>query len=61
VKKSSKLKWVGDKVHKGIGEVHTEFWWGHLRGRDHLEDLGVDGEIILSWILKTWEGKDGLP
>jgi hypothetical protein len=26
------------------GEVHTGFWWGNLREREHLEDLGVDGE-----------------
>jgi hypothetical protein len=30
-----------------IGEVHTGFWWGDLRERDHVEDLGVDGRIIL--------------
>jgi len=29
------------------GEVHTGFWWGKLRERDHLEYLGVDGRIIL--------------
>jgi hypothetical protein len=31
----------------GEGEVNTEFWWGNLRGRDHLENPGVDGRIIL--------------
>ena len=31
----------------GRGEVHTEFWWGNLRERDHLEDPGVDGKVIL--------------
>jgi len=28
--------------------VHTGFWCGHLRERDHLGDLGVDGKIILN-------------
>jgi hypothetical protein len=44
----------------GIGEVHTAFWWGNLRERDHLEDLGIDEKIILKWILKTRLGGRGL-
>jgi len=41
----------------GRGEVYTGFWWRNLRERDHLEDLGVDGRIILRWILGSgvWE------
>jgi hypothetical protein len=31
----------------GTGEVHTGFWWGDMKESDHLEDLGVDGRIIL--------------
>jgi hypothetical protein len=27
-------------------EVHIRFLWGDLRERDHLEDLGVGGDII---------------
>jgi hypothetical protein len=38
-------------------EVHTRFWWGDLRERGHLEDLGLDGRIILKYILKKWDGK----
>jgi hypothetical protein len=33
------------------GEMCTGFWWGKLHERDHLEDLGLDGRIILRWIL----------
>ena len=35
--------------------VYTEFWWGNLRERDHLEDPSVDGRIILRWILRKWD------
>jgi hypothetical protein len=31
--------------------MHTKFWFVNLKGRDHSEDLGVDGKIILEWIL----------
>jgi hypothetical protein len=40
----------------GRGEVHTGFWCGYLKEGDHLEDPGVDGRIILKWILKKWDG-----
>ena len=36
--------------------VHTGFWWGNLRERDHLEDPGVGGRVILRWIFRKWEG-----
>jgi hypothetical protein len=44
----------------GTGELHKGFWWGDLRRGDHLEDLGVDGRVILKWIFKKWNGGHGL-
>jgi len=43
------------------GEVHAGFWWGGLMEREHLEDLDVEGRIILRWIFKkldsvAWTG-----
>jgi hypothetical protein len=42
------MKWRGMKHVEG--EVYTEFWWGNLRERDHLEEPGVDGRIVFRWI-----------
>ena len=30
----------------GRGKLHTGFWRGNLRERDHLESVGVDGRIF---------------
>ena len=35
--------------------MHTRFWWGNLREGDHLEDPGIDGRMILSWIFRKWD------
>jgi hypothetical protein len=42
------------------GEVHTGFWWGDLTERGHLEDLGVDGNVMLNMDLQEvgWGGMD---
>lgn len=36
----------------GIGEVHVRFRFGNL-----MVDLGVDGRIMLKWILKDPVGR----
>jgi hypothetical protein len=30
-------------------------WWGNVKERGHLENLGVDGRIITLDVLKTWK------
>jgi hypothetical protein len=37
--------------------VHTGFWWRDLRKTAHLEDLGIDENIILKLILKKLDWK----
>ena len=50
----------GCSSYGGRGEVHTGFWWGNLRKRDHLEDPGVEERILLRWIFGEWDGGHGL-
>jgi hypothetical protein len=55
--KSRRIRWAGyvermEKLENG------EFWSEHLKGMDHSEDLGVDGKIILEWILEKCGGKE---
>jgi hypothetical protein len=42
----------GRLTHTGGGELHTKFWWDNLGERNHLEDLSVEGRMILKWIFK---------
>jgi len=58
--KSRRRRWAGHVARMGTGEVHTGFWWGDPREGNDLEDLSVDGRIILKWILESGMGKHGL-
>ena len=55
VMKSKIMRWAGHVEHMGERRYCTGFWWGNLRERDHLEDPGVDGRIILRWIFRKWD------
>jgi hypothetical protein len=30
-------------------------WWENVKERDKLREPGVDGRIILTWILRKWD------
>jgi len=32
--------------------MHTKFLSENLKGREHTEDLGIDGKIILEWTIR---------
>jgi hypothetical protein len=53
VVKSERMSWTGHVARMG---ERTDFWWGNLKERDHWEDPGVDGMIILRWIFRKWDG-----
>ena len=54
------MKWAGNVGSGGRGGV-CRVLVGNLRKRDHLEDSGVDGRIILRWIFRKleWVGGTG--
>ena len=35
--------------------MYTGFFGGNLREKDHLDDPGIDGSIILRWIFRKWD------
>jgi hypothetical protein len=41
----------------GTKQDNTEFWLGSLKKRDHLEDLGINGRIITTRVLKEHRRK----
>ena len=41
----------------GRNEMHTGFWWVNLKKRHNLQDLGVDGTIILKLVMNTYYGR----
>ena len=46
--KSRRMRWAGHVARNGGRvEVYAGFRWGNLRERDHLEDPGINGRIIL--------------
>jgi hypothetical protein len=32
--------------------MHIQFWWGIIKERDYVEDLGIVGKVLLNSILK---------
>jgi hypothetical protein len=50
------MRWTGHVAVWGSVEVRTGFWLKNLRQRDLLEDLGIDGGVILKWIVKLSDG-----
>ena len=38
-------------------EVHADFWCGNWKKMDHLENVNLDGRVMLKFILKKKDGR----
>jgi len=59
VVKSKRIGWAGH-VARVEKKGNTEFWWGNLKERWPLKDLGVGGKLKLIFKEQDGRAKNGL-
>jgi hypothetical protein len=57
VMKSRWMRWAGHVARMGDRRGTYRVLVGDLRLRDHSQDVGVDGRVILEWIFRKWDGE----
>jgi len=53
--KSRRMRWAGHVARMGERRGVHRVLVGKTEGKNHLEDQGIDGMIILRWIFMKWE------
>jgi hypothetical protein len=53
--KSRPMRWMGHVACMGERRGAYRVLVGKLEGKNHLEDPGADGRIILRWIFRKWD------
>jgi hypothetical protein len=58
--KSRSMRWADHVASTGRVEVHRGILVENRRERDYLEDPAVDVNVILSRMIRRWNGEHGL-
>jgi hypothetical protein len=56
----SRMRWTGRVARTGENRGVYRVLVGKHEGKNHLEDPGADGRIILRWIFRKWDVWHGL-
>ena len=51
--KSGRMRQMG---HKACTGERRGAYRGNLSERDHFQDTGLDGRIVIKWMFKRWDG-----
>jgi len=55
--KSRIMRWTGHVARITKRKCAYGVWWGNVKERSHLEDLGINRRVILKCSLKKWDGE----
>jgi hypothetical protein len=50
--KLKRMRWAWHVAHIEKRGMHIGFLWESQKGRDHEEDVDIDGKMILKWIFE---------
>jgi len=51
------MRWADIVAYMGYRRGAYRVFVCNVMERDHMEDLGLDGKVVLKWIFREWDGE----